>query len=255
MLKKRIIGVVNILNGWAVQSFGYKKYLPLGKAECLIENLDRWGADEILVQAIDRSKNNLGPDFELLEKIGKFGIGTPLIYGGGIRNEQDAHKVIQLGADRIVVDTLLHNNLKTVETISAQLGSQAVIASLPMSETNNQPCWYDYGSKSLDHQFENLCAFLNQGFASEVLLVDYLNEGGIHSFNEKLVSSAQVLKVPLILFGGITEIPQMKRLLSNSKVSAIACGNTLSYEELRIQKIKAGINLEYIRNPYYHEGI
>ena len=68
MLKKRIIGVVNIKDGFAVQSFGFNKYLPLGKPECLIENLDRWGADEILLNIMDLSSKSLGPDLRLLKK-------------------------------------------------------------------------------------------------------------------------------------------------------------------------------------------
>ncbi|MFN8967222.1 MAG: HisA/HisF-related TIM barrel protein, partial [Pseudanabaena sp.] len=109
MLKKRLIGVVTIKDGWAVQSFGYQRYLPLGKPECLIKNLDRWGADEILVQVIDRSRQKIAPDFSLLERIGKLGLSTPLIYGGGIRNVDDGVKAIHYGADRLVVDALLHD--------------------------------------------------------------------------------------------------------------------------------------------------
>ena len=35
MLKKRLIGVVTVRRGWAVQSFGYKRWLPLGRPEVL----------------------------------------------------------------------------------------------------------------------------------------------------------------------------------------------------------------------------
>ena len=49
MLKKRIIGSITVLNGWAVQSIGYSQYLPLGRPSVIAENLDRWGADEILI--------------------------------------------------------------------------------------------------------------------------------------------------------------------------------------------------------------
>ena len=56
MLKKRLIGVITVLDGWAVQSFGYKKYLPLGKPKILAKNLDNWGADEILIQSINRTR-------------------------------------------------------------------------------------------------------------------------------------------------------------------------------------------------------
>ena len=55
MLKKRIIGSIAVLNGWAVQSISYNRYLPLGRPEVIAQNLDRWGADEILIQCIDRS--------------------------------------------------------------------------------------------------------------------------------------------------------------------------------------------------------
>ena len=92
MVKKRLIGLITVKDGFAVQSFSYKHYLPIGRPECLVENLDRWGADEILIQVIDRSEKKLGPDFELLKKIGKLRISTPIIYCGGIRNHVDAQK-------------------------------------------------------------------------------------------------------------------------------------------------------------------
>ena len=91
MLKKRFIAVVTVKDGWAVQSFGYGRYLPLGKPECLVENFDRWGADEILVQVIDRSKGGLGPDFELLKKTLK----QPLIFDG--RNLFDPARMREKG--------------------------------------------------------------------------------------------------------------------------------------------------------------
>ena len=71
MIKKRLIGTVVVKNGIAVQSFSYGKYLPLGKPEIIIKNLDRWGVDEILINVIDRSKNKLDPNFELLKKFKK----------------------------------------------------------------------------------------------------------------------------------------------------------------------------------------
>ena len=103
MLKKRLIAVVTIRNGLAVQSFGYKRYLPIGRPEVVVENLDRWGADEILLQCIDRSVGILsGPDFLTLEKISKTGLSTPLIYAGGIRHAEDAVKAMMEEAEKLM---------------------------------------------------------------------------------------------------------------------------------------------------------
>ena len=131
MLKKRLIGVITVKSGWAVQSFGYRRYLPMGRPEILAENLDRWGADEIIVQCIDRTKEQSGPDLQLVDRIARMGLSTPLIYTGGIRNEEDATRVIQTGADRIGIDALLHDAPAEVERLSHRLGAQALIAALP----------------------------------------------------------------------------------------------------------------------------
>ena len=57
-MKKRLIGVITIKDDLAVQSFGFKNYLPLGKPEILVKNLDIWGADEILINDISRTKHS-----------------------------------------------------------------------------------------------------------------------------------------------------------------------------------------------------
>ena len=127
-MKTRISGFVTIKNDWAVQSFGFKKYLPIGKPEIVVENLSRWGADEIYVNCIDSSKNLEGPNIKILRKIYKRKINTPIIYSGGIRNLSDAKKVINEGADRIAINTSAFNkNPNYFLSISNFLGSQALI--------------------------------------------------------------------------------------------------------------------------------
>lgn len=130
MLRKRLIAVVTIRNHWAVQSFGFQRYLPLGKPECIIENLDRWGADEILIQDISRSQSGAGPNMELIEKIRQLHCSTPLTYAGGIDSAASAIAAVQGGVERIAIDQLLHQNPDQVYDIAAALGSQAVVAKI-----------------------------------------------------------------------------------------------------------------------------
>ena len=63
-----------------------------------------------MINCIDRSLNNRGPDFDLLKNISKENISTPIIYGGGIRNAEDAVNVIKSGADRVLIETLVYKN-------------------------------------------------------------------------------------------------------------------------------------------------
>ena len=47
MLKPRILGAVLVKDGWAVQSIGFARFLPVGRPEVSVEFLDRYGVDEI----------------------------------------------------------------------------------------------------------------------------------------------------------------------------------------------------------------
>ena len=107
MVKKRLIGTIIVKSGWAVQSFSYGRYLPLGRPSTVAKNLDRWGVDEISILAIDRSQTASGPDFDLLSTIRDLNLTTPISYGGGIRNADDAKRSIEIACERVVVESLL----------------------------------------------------------------------------------------------------------------------------------------------------
>ncbi len=253
MLKKRLIGVVTVKDGRAVQSFGYRRYLPLGKPEWLVENLDRWGADEILVQCIDRSSRQAGPDFALLQKLGSMGLGTPLIYGGGIANAEDGVKVIQAGADRIALDSLLHDAPAVLTELGQQLGLQALVASVPLRMMQDTVHWHDYRSRR-DLPLSALARVLEGGLASEILVMDCEHEGQDDSFDPRLIDALAALNnwnMPLLAFGGISRVEQMQALLARPAVAAVGVGNFLSYRELAIQQFKQALASEELRPALY----
>ncbi|MCG8995500.1 hypothetical protein LH435_07110 [Laribacter hongkongensis] len=240
MLKKRLIGVVTVKNGWAVQSFGYRRHLPLGKPQWLVENLDRWGADEIFIQCIDRSASEAGPDFSLLQTLAGMGLGTPLIYGGGIASVEQGMKVIQAGADRIAIDALLHDAPAVVAELGQQLGVQALVAAAPLRMQGNTPLWHDYRSRH-DQPMAELDRILQSGLASELLIIDYEHEGQENGFDTRLLDVLPEWNMPLLAFGGISDVVRMQDLLARPRVSAVGVGNFLSYRELAIQQYKKAV--------------
>jgi len=248
MIDKRLIGVVTVKDGWAVQSFGFRRYLPLGRPEVLVENLDRWGADEILLQCIDRSRQALGPDFALLERIGKRGLSTPMIYAGGIRHAQDAVDAVGAAADRIAVDALLRDDLDAVARAGARLGNQAMIGALPMTAAG----WLDYRTGRAEPLPTALLDSLANGVLSETLVIDPAHEGHPGAFDEGLLDLLPG-DFPLIAFGGISTGEQVGALLARPRVVAVGVGNFLSYREHAVQTLKEAAAGAPIRRAFYHE--
>jgi cyclase len=253
MPNKRLIGVVTVKNGWAVQSFGYRRYLPLGKPEVLVHNLDRWGADEILLQCIDRSHPSVGPDFELLRKVSDLGISTPLIYSGGIRGREDALKVVSFGADRVMIDALLKDAPADVEAVSRVLGLQAVIANLPIRNTPEGLLLLDYRSGH-EMPLAEAVKLMPLDWISELMLTDWCHEGHSEAFSTSLLAASDLLSKPLICFGGISSAHQIRALFENDRVVAIGGGNSLNYKEHAIQALKKDLVDVAIRPPNYESS-
>lgn len=251
MLKKRLIGVITVKNGIAVQSFGYEKYLPIGNPAIIASNLDRWGVDEIVVICIDRSVKSLGPDFTTLKNISQLPLSTPLTYGGGISTSEHAVKVIKLGAERIAIDAALHGDLSRIDKISSHVGKQAVVAIFPVNLSKRNISWYNYSDKTEKLLSKNILNVSKHNLFSEAMIVDWKHEGQRNGFNIELLKATEFKETPIIAFGGLSEIKQIKNVLELQNVVGVAIGNFLNYQEHSVQKYKEGISSMLLRPAHY----
>lgn len=249
MLKKRIIATVIVKNNMAVQSFSYVKWLPLGKPKCIVENFDRWGADEIVLLSIDRKDK--GPDLELIKSISELGLTTPFTYGGGIRNSKDAIEVINSGAERVVLETVIFKNISEIDRIAKVIGIQAILASIPLIQENNGKIFhYDHFLKKKEEISLNFKEIIDKQKVSEIILIDKEGEGLLHGFNENFINEiVNYTSLPILVFGGIVNKKQISKLLSIKQISGILIGNSLNYKEHSIKNIKTSLESEQIR-PY-----
>jgi cyclase len=253
MKKKRISAVVVIKNSIVVQSFSFKNYLPVGNPEVVIENLNSWGADEIIILDIDSSKYNLEPNYDLLEKISNKNLSTPIIYAGGIRDEKMAINVINSGAERVAIGNYFLRDIKIFEKINSRLGSQAIILILNFISRIEGLFIYDYvnDTKCDINKFSSMLQNIDK-FYSELMLVDVSNDGSPGNFNKKILKEIKIKK-NLILFGGLNNVKKINYLLNKDNVQAIAIGNSFNYKEHALQELKIRLNKKWIRAEIYNE--
>ncbi len=250
-VKKRIIGAITVRHGIAVQSFEYRRYLPLGDPVRLVENLDRWGVDEIAIQSIDR--NGLGPDLDLLRRISSSSAATPILYGGGIRSVHDAVRTIANGADRVTLDTLVALDTTEVFRIAHHLGAQAVIAVLTCRRIDGKIAQIQYltGDDSSDPSPHQEVA--RAGAISEIMVVDADGDGTEGAFNLDCLEFAGRLQMPMIALGGMSSGVAVQAL-QHPYVQAVGVGNAFSYSENAVQQFKLSLIAQQVCNirfPYF----
>lgn len=244
---KRIIGVITVKDNWAVQSIGYNQYLPMGRPEVIAANFDNWQLDEMLVVDIDRTRADLGPNFEVLEKISAQSIMTPLCYMGGVRSVDDALRLVNQGADRIALDSLFRNDPTAACSIAEAVGRQAVIRVQPVKLKGHEIHAFDYISATTSGKIDVEELKATRSSYSELMIVDVVNEGRMNAFSEAVILPFRELDIQIICFGGITTKDQVSALFSCNSVSAVAIGNSLSYREIANKRLIAKTEIDVAR--------
>ena len=70
---------------------------------------------------------------------------TPLTFGGGIKSLDDMKVRIYNGADKIIINSLLLDDPKIIESAARTFGSQAIVASLDYKIINGEVFFKSHG--------------------------------------------------------------------------------------------------------------
>jgi len=231
MVKKRLVASLIIKDGLIVQSFEFKSYLPIGRPRFSIEHISRWDIDEIILLDISASRNNTLFDVKLVEMISKY-CNVPLTVGGGIKNVEDATKLIRAGADKICINTIAINNKKLITELADNFGSQAVIVSIDAKEHNgNYRVFSNLESKVIDLSpkfWAKKCEALGAG---EIFLNSIDRDGSRKGYDSKLIKQiTKNVKIPVIVCGGVGKFSHFTEGFKNN-VSAVAASNIFHHIE------------------------
>ena len=102
---------------------------------------------------------------------------------------------MELGADRIVLESIINENFKIFSKICEHVGSQSVILSLPLNiNAKNDLNFYDYKSNQQKEISENFKKAITKNLISEILVTDYKNQGMMKGFNINILKKIKFKK-------------------------------------------------------------
>lgn len=133
MLKRRLIPVLYIKNGFIVRSEDFSVHQIMGNIISEAKRYNDWDVDELIYVDISRVKEY---DFnrddhkvesyntidQIIQKISKVCF-MPLTFGGGIRTIEDIDMRIRNGADKITLNTGALENPDLIKQASLKYGA------------------------------------------------------------------------------------------------------------------------------------
>lgn len=245
MLKKRIAATIVVRDGIVVQSIGFKKYLPVGKPDIAIEFLNQWGVDEIILIDISATKNNTGPQFDVIRKASQKGF-VPLTVGGGISNIEQIRELMNSGADKISINKAALHNKGLITEAAHIFGNQCVVVSIDAIKIDGKYKVYDYIlGKHLDIEVVSFAKEAESLGAGEILVNSVDRDGSYIGFDIELMTEiCTAVNVPVIAAGGAKNANDFIEVFSKTKVSAASAANFFNFFEHSVNITKSKINNE-----------
>lgn len=234
----RIIAVVPILNNIHVQSYNFKKYIPIGSPKISLEFLSNWGADEIILTNIKGSFNKQNIFYKNIKNYSE-NCFVPLTAGGGIRSPKDVENFLKSGADKVLINTYGLINNKLIYKCAKEFGKQAIVGCLDVKKSGNLYDVYVFsGQKKLKLSMLEACKFLQDNGVGEIFINSIDNDGSKKGFDENILKKVNhLIDVPLTICGGAANYSHFLKL-KKFNLSGMAASNMFSFKEHSVFQIK-----------------
>ncbi len=240
MLAKRIIPCLDIKDGRTVKGVNFENIRDAGDPVELALYYSREGADELVFLDITATIEKRKTFAELVKKIAA-NINIPFTVGGGISSVENAHELLQNGADKVSVNTAAFKNPQLIRSMAKEFGNQCVVLAIDTKKENDKN-WYVYlnggRTKTSMLAFEWAQKGVEFG-AGEILLTSMNNDGTKDGFAHDITSLfCDKLSVPVIASGGAGTMKHFADVLLNDNADAALAASVFHFSEIKIPKLK-----------------
>ncbi len=233
MLRPRIIPCLLVRKKGLVKTirFGDGKYVgdPINAVRIFNEKK----VDELVVLDIDATQNGLEPDYEMIKTLAAE-CRMPFCYGGGIKEANQAKKIIGLGVEKVALSAAAVEDPQIISEIARELGSQSVIVVLDIKKKlhgQSYEVWTHNGKKNSGKCPVEFARLLEQSGVGEIIVNSINNDGVMAGYDIAILKQIRdAVSVPLTAVGGAGSVADMRMLLRELGVMGAAAGSLFVFK-------------------------
>ncbi len=180
------------------------------------------GASILHIVDLDGAKNGTVVSFDIITKILEE-VNIPIQVGGGIRNREILEKLLSAGVDKVILGTLVLENEALLEELLEEYADQIIVALDSRDGKLTKKGWQENTDKdvvTIAQKFERLGV-------KKFMYTNVLKDGILSQPDYSGIGALiKVIKVPIIVAGGVSSIADIKKLKSLN-VEAVVIGKAL----------------------------
>ena len=233
MLKIRVMPTLLFKNFGLVKSVKFDSWRRIGSVMQAVKVYNLREVDELVFLDISATPEDHPPDFETVDEIADECF-MPLTVGGGVRSVADVRHLLQVGADKVAINTAAVQNPKLIKSTAQQFGSQCVVISIDVKKHSNgtYEVFTHAGTQPTGKDPVSWAKEVESLGAGEILLTSIDRDGTMTGYDidlNKKVSHA--VSIPVIASGGAGCYEDMASVLQEGGASAVAAASIFHYTQ------------------------
>lgn len=233
MLKVRVMPTLLFKDLTLVKGVRFDSWRRVGSVMQAIKVYNMRAVDELVFLDITATREGRAPDFETVDEIADECF-MPLTVGGGVRTVDDVRRLLQVGADKVAINTAAVLTPDLIRSVSEKFGSQCVVASI---DTKQMPSGqYEVcvrsGTQPTGKDPVRFAREVESLGAGEILLTSIDRDGTMSGYDIELTRSvADAVSIPVIASGGAGKYEDMASALLEGHASAIAAASIFHFTQ------------------------
>ncbi len=252
MLTKRIIPCLDVKDGRVVKGVQFRNHRDMGDILDLAQRYTDEGADELVFYDITASSDGRTVDKSWVRKVAQI-IDIPFCVAGGIRNVDDARKILNDGADKISVNSPALERPDFITELANTFGRQCVVVGVDSRQENGNYIVYQYTgdeTKTIKSKHETLTWVQRvQDLGAGEIVLNCMNQDGVRQGYDlnQLKAVREVLTVPLIASGGAGEENHFKDVFEKTGVDGALAASVFHSGQIPILDLKCYLKSQNIQ--------
>ncbi len=235
MFRPRVIPVLLLKNLGLVKSVNFKKYTYIGDPINAVRLFNDFKADELIFLDILASQEKRVISLDFVRKLGDEA-NMPFAVGGGIRSVDDIQKIINAGAEKVIINTHAVENPDFIKQAANNFGSSTIVVSIDVKKKlfGKKQVYSLAGTKPSGLEPVDFAKLMEQNGAGEIIVNSIDNDGLMLGYDLELIKEiAMNVTIPVVAMGGAGSMSDFFNAITNSHASAVAAGSLFVYHGAR----------------------
>jgi len=231
MYKIRIIPVL-LLRRWGLEkSIRFQEFVYVGSPINAARVFNGFNVDELILLDIAATGNHAGPNLEVVAQIAGE-TEMPFTVGGGIDNIETIRALLNVGVDRVCINTAALERPSFIHEAATVFGSQCIVISIDArKESNGTYQVYSHGgARPTGKEVVAWAKTAAECGAGEILLTSIDRDGTMQGYDLELIRRvADAVPIPVIACGGAGSVAHFREAIDIGHASAAAAGSFFQF--------------------------